>query len=82
MVRSVVTAAWGQARVLAAGERDRQRPQPEEEDQENGKPAPHLGSMLHEKRQPVRIAENGRALVGYYRTIAFSQLTTRGKARV
>jgi hypothetical protein len=43
MVCAIPAAAGRQAQVLAGIESGRQRPQPHEQNQEDGKPAPHLG---------------------------------------
>jgi hypothetical protein len=49
MMRSVTTAAGRQARVVLAGwEHGRKWPEPEEQNQEDGSPAPHLELMLHD----------------------------------
>lgn len=49
MMRSVTAAAGRQARVVFAGwENGRKRPEPEEQNQEGGNPAPHLEPMLHD----------------------------------
>jgi hypothetical protein len=51
MVCSVTAAAGREARVVFAGwQHSRKRPQPEEHNQEDGNPAPHLELMLHESR--------------------------------
>ena len=42
MVRSVAAAAGGQARFISARQQCRERRQPEQDDQRNGQPAPHL----------------------------------------
>lgn len=49
VVRSVPPAAGRQSGVVAGFERGRKRPEPEEQDQEDGKSAPHLQLMLHER---------------------------------
>ena len=52
MVRSVTAAAGWEARVVFAGRKvSRKRPQPEEQNQENGNAAPHLEMMLHDRRE-------------------------------
>ena len=48
MVRSMAAAAGRQARIVAGIESGRKRPQPEEQNEEDGERAPHLGSILHE----------------------------------
>jgi hypothetical protein len=52
MVRAVAAAACGQARIVvrtgARVQRGRKRGQAEEQDEENGKRAPHLGMMVHD----------------------------------
>ena len=47
-MRSVTAAASRQARVVFGGEDGREWPQPEEENEEDGKRAPHLELMVHE----------------------------------
>jgi hypothetical protein len=42
VMRAVTAAAGGQARVIAGSEAGRQRANPEEQDEEDGKHAPHL----------------------------------------
>jgi len=48
MVRAVPPATGRQTRIVAGFERGRERPQPEEQDHQDGKTAPHLRQMLHE----------------------------------
>jgi hypothetical protein len=50
-MRSVTAAAGRQARVVIAGwEHGRKRPEPEDQNQEDGNPAPHLEPMLHDNQ--------------------------------
>jgi hypothetical protein len=51
MVRAVPPAARWQARVRAAIDEGRQRPEPEKQDEENGEAAPHLKLMLADTQQ-------------------------------
>jgi hypothetical protein len=60
MVRTVAAAAGRQARIFAGSERGRKRAEAEEENQQNGKRAPHLGLMVHEKLVCESV-EQGRA---------------------
>ena len=54
MVRAVPPAARWQARVRAAIDEGRQRPEPEKQDEENGEAAPHLKFMLADtERDPA-----------------------------
>ena len=48
MVRSVAAAAGRQTRIAAGVEGGRKRPQPEEENEEDGERTPHLAFILHE----------------------------------
>ena len=50
VVRTVATAAGGQARFVIGSEGCHERPEPEEEDEEDGYGATHLGFMLKEER--------------------------------
>ena len=50
MMRTVSAAAGRQARIVIAGwEYGRERPEPEEQNQENGDSTPHLEPMLHDR---------------------------------
>jgi hypothetical protein len=50
MMSAVATTADRQMRiVIAVWKGSRERRQPEEQNQEDGEPAPHLGLILHEK---------------------------------
>jgi hypothetical protein len=48
MVRSAAAAAGRQTRIAAGVEGGRKRPQPEEENEEDGERTPHLAFILHE----------------------------------
>jgi hypothetical protein len=64
---SVTAAAGRQACVVAPGKECRKRPQTEEQNQEDGKPAPHLEFMLHEELvfQAVFLRRSG--IIGLFR---------------
>ena len=54
VMRTVPAAARWQARVSAVVDEGRQRPEPEEQDEENGEAAPHLKFMLADtERDPA-----------------------------
>ena len=48
MVRSIAAATCGQACIVVGVQGCRNRTQAEEQNEETGKRAPHLGFMLHE----------------------------------
>lgn len=56
MVRAVATAAGGQGSVVSI-KGDRKRSQGEENDEQDGESAPHLGIMLHELWSNRRFGE-------------------------
>jgi hypothetical protein len=62
MMRAVAAAACGQARIVtrtgAHIQRGRKWGQAEEQDEENGKRAPHLGMMVHD----LSCLRNGTAI--------------------
>ena len=72
MMCAVTSAAGGQARIITGGKCHRQRPRAKEQNQENGKRAPHLRLIVHENRIGAIRAESGRPSVGYHRGIQFS----------
>jgi hypothetical protein len=51
MVRAEAAAACGQARVFLGSEGSRKRAKAEEQNQQNGKRAPHLELMVQEWRR-------------------------------
>lgn len=66
---TVTAAAGWQARVVAGVKSRCERPQPEEQDEEDGKRAPHLVFMLHESSMAGADGEI-RAALRYHRFIA------------
>jgi hypothetical protein len=48
MMIAVTAAACGQTRIVLSPEGRRERPQRKKGDQEDGKHAPHLDTMLHQ----------------------------------
>jgi len=65
VVRSVTAAAGRQARVFTAGEGVGKRPQAEEQNQEDGKSAPHLGLMVQDGRLFKELTRYGQLSSGY-----------------
>jgi homoserine dehydrogenase len=71
MVRTVAAAAGGQARVFTGSERGPEWAKAEEQNQQNGKRAPHLALMVREKLDCGTVGEP-RLAVRYDRVIPFS----------
>lgn len=75
VMRSVASAAGGQARFLVGGEQARKRPQPKHQNQENANNTPHLALMLHGNGLRVLVhlpaGEKPGLPVKYYRGIAW-----------
>ena len=72
VMRSIAAAARRQARVVAGCEGGSERPQPEEQNEEDGESAPHLEFMVHEALV-TRGFEKIDAGVRYHRGIAHIQ---------
>jgi hypothetical protein len=64
MMRSMPAAARGQARIFAAGQQYRQRPQPEQQNQEDGKPTPHLKLIVHDIANHTPKSVRGSGIIG------------------
>lgn len=69
MVGALAAAAGGQARILAGFERGRERTDAEQQDQQDGKRAPHLELIVHQSADLRNEGANRYLAVGYHRFI-------------
>jgi hypothetical protein len=69
MMRALTAAACGQARIVAGLKRGRKRAQAKEQNQDDGKRAPHLQSMVQQVRALRNEVKSYRRAVRYHRVI-------------